>query len=246
MNGENCGKPDEFKLKECANSYLAVGRKYGVSDNAIRRRCHYYRINYKAIRSRTLDKSSGGSETSGEKDAESHLEREALNLSDDIVHTTDITLTETVDKQHRTWSFNEISARYSELDYGYYIPAGEFIGFQSASNKQARDIGTKERSKQDQDTVRLLIDATCGNAFGIYKHLIEDYDVPRELARSVLPVAAYSRMSATVDLHNLLHFLKLRDHSHSQYEIQVYARAIKELIRPIVPITIGIWEELNS
>lgn len=148
--------------------------------------------------------------------------------------------------RHRTWSFNEVSARYTELDLGYYIPAGELIGYQSKSNKQVRDIGTKERSKEDQETIRLLIEATNRNAQNVYKVLMNEYDVPRELARSVLPVAAYSRMYATVDLHNLLHFIKLRDHSHSQYEIQVYARAIKELIRPIVPITIGIWEELNS
>lgn len=132
------------------------------------------------------------------------------------------------------------------MDLGYYIPSAESIGFQSESNKQVRDIGTKERSREDEETIRLLLNATCGNAFNVYSILINDYGVPRELARSVLPVAAYSRMYATVDLHNLLHFIKLRDHPHSQYEIRVYAQAIKELIRPIVPITMEVWEELNG
>ena len=39
----------------------------------------------------------------------------------------------------------------------------------------------------------------------------------------------------TVDLSNLLHFLELRDSEHAQWEIREYARAIKKLIKPIVP-----------
>lgn len=49
-------------------------------------------------------------------------------------------------------------------------------------------------------------------------------------------------MYATVDLHNLLHFLRLRDHDHAQHEIKVYAQAMKELIRPIVPVAIEAFE----
>jgi thymidylate synthase (FAD) len=75
-----------------------------------------------------------------------------------------------------------------------------------------------------------------------YRTLIKK-GTPRELARSVLPVAAYSRMFADVDLHNLFHFLRLRLHEHSQYEIRVYALAILELIRPIVPISVSEFEK---
>jgi thymidylate synthase (FAD) len=59
---------------------------------------------------------------------------------------------------------------------------------------------------------------------------------PRELARSCLPVNTYSRMFATVDLHNLFHFLRLRLHPHAQHEIRAYATALATLIQPIVPI----------
>lgn len=148
--------------------------------------------------------------------------------------------------RHRTWSFNEISARYAELDLGYYLPAGELIGFQSASNKQMRDTGAKERSREDQETIRLLIESTNRNAQNVYQVLMREFGVPREIARTVLPVAAYSRMYATVDLHNLLHFLDLRTHEHSQYEIRVYAEAIEQLVRPICPITIQTWRGLKN
>jgi thymidylate synthase (FAD) len=63
------------------------------------------------------------------------------------------------------------------------------------------------------------------------------------LARAVLPVAAYSRMFASVDLHNLFHFLKLRIHEHSQYEIRVYAEAILSLIEPTCPVAVKAFKE---
>ena len=67
--------------------------------------------------------------------------------------------------------------------------------------------------------------------------------VPRELARSVLPVGTYSHMFATVNLHNLMRFCKLRLHDHSQYEIRVYAQALLDLIEPIVPVTVAAFKK---
>lgn len=82
----------------------------------------------------------------------------------------------------------------------------------------------------------------CENAFMLYRGLISN-GWPRELARSVLPVATYSHMFATVNLLNLFKFLTLRCHSHAQYEIRVYAEAMHKLIRPIVPVALSAWED---
>jgi thymidylate synthase (FAD) len=135
--------------------------------------------------------------------------------------------------RHRTWAYNEISARYTELDEGWYVPEPEVITTQSPTNKQMR---TKEQHPMSND-IADSIEYYCKYAFGEYKRLIE-MGCPRELARSVLPVAAYSRMFATVNLHNLFHFLRLRLHEHSQYEIRVYAEAMLQLIEPIVPVAV--------
>lgn len=140
--------------------------------------------------------------------------------------------------RHRTWSFNEISARYTELDEGFYVPASEQITTQSESNKQMRTTEPHPGAAH----WRAMIANTCGSALTVYKAMLAD-GVPRELARSVLPVAAYSRMFATVDLHNLLHFLRLRLHEHAQYEIRVYAEAIVDLIQPFVPVTMSAFKE---
>ena len=135
--------------------------------------------------------------------------------------------------RHRTWAYNEISARYTELDEGWYVPDVAQITTQHTSNKQMR---TNEQHPEAAD-IAWLIDMQNNASFAAYKTLIEK-GCPRELARSVLPVGAYSRMFATVDLHNLFHFLRLRLHEHSQYEIRVYAQAMLQLIEPIVPVAV--------
>lgn len=140
--------------------------------------------------------------------------------------------------RHRTWSYNEISARYTELDEGYYVPEEEQITTQSTDNKQMRTTSRNPESEKIQS----IIEVRNRQSFLAYKQLLE-LGTPRELARSVLPVASYSRMFASVNLHNLLHFLRLRLHTHSQYEIRVYAEAILQLIRPIVPVTIAEFEK---
>lgn len=136
--------------------------------------------------------------------------------------------------RHRTWSFNEVSARYSMLPEEFYIPEVSQITTQSASNKQMRTDIEHPSATAVQD----MISAQCASAFHVYHELLT-MKVPRELARGVLPVNTYSHMFATVDLHNLAHFLKLRLHEHSQYEIRVYAQAMLELIEPIVPVAVA-------
>lgn len=135
--------------------------------------------------------------------------------------------------RHRTWSFNEVSARYAELPEEFYVPLVEHVGVQSTSNKQMRT----EEVHPKAELMQSLIKMQCEGAFHTYKALLNE-GCPRELARGVLPVNTYSHMFCTVDLHNLFHFLRLRLHEHSQYEIRVYAEAMLEIIKPIVPVAV--------
>ena len=145
--------------------------------------------------------------------------------------------------RHRTWSYNELSARYKELPEDYYLPSIETIGKQSKSNKQARDISEKMTFEEKQARAEEIAEMAqhCRNAFKTYNNLINS-GWPRELARSVLPVNTYSHMFATVNLLNLLKFLTLRCDPHAQYEIRVYAEALKELATEIVPVCMEAWK----
>jgi thymidylate synthase (FAD) len=136
--------------------------------------------------------------------------------------------------RHRTWAYNEVSARYSELPEEYYIPEVSQITTQSASNKQMRT----DEIHPHAELYQRMIAAQCESAFHTYQQMLSD-GVPRELARGVLPMNTYSHMFGTVSLHNLANFLRLRLHSHAQYEIQVYAQAMLDLIEPLVPVTVG-------
>lgn len=148
--------------------------------------------------------------------------------------------------RHRTWSYNELSARYKELPEEFYIPNSSIIGEQSKSNKQMRNIDQEVDVEQLQKRYRECIELRNHNeeSFALYRTLMTK-GWPRELARSVLPVSTYTHMFATVNLLNLLKFLTLRTHSHAQYEIRVYAEAMLELIREIVPVSVAAWEKTN-
>lgn len=135
--------------------------------------------------------------------------------------------------RHRTWSYNELSGRYKELSPEFYMPNPEVIGVQADNNKQARTIITRT----DVDANIIKVSEVYAEVYSLYKELLEN-KWPRELARSVLPVSTYSHMFATVNLHNLLRFLKLRCADDAQYEIRQYANALRDLITPIVPVTI--------
>lgn len=146
--------------------------------------------------------------------------------------------------RHRTQSYNELSARYRQLPELFYIPEPHLIGKQNSDNKQMRDVMTEEdynalpiNEKMDIDLVRQEMLRSNRAAFAKYKTMIE-MGVPRELARSVLPVSTYSHMFATVNLWNLFKFLGERLDPHAQYEIRVYAEEILGLIEPFVPVAV--------
>lgn len=151
--------------------------------------------------------------------------------------------------RHRTQSYNELSARYRELPEEFYIPEDHLIGTQSTDNKQMRNTLTAEEFANLPESERLLADrvrVTMRNhnqqGFLLYRQMLQD-GVPRELARSILPMGTYSHMFATMNLHNLFKFLGERLHPHAQHEIRVYAQAMLELIRPVAPVAVQAFED---
>ena len=129
--------------------------------------------------------------------------------------------------RHRTWSYNEISRRYTEVDMEFYAPPA--IREQAKVDRQA-----SVESARDHSAEIAKISAHNEASLRLYNELLES-GVCREQARGVLPQNMMVTFWATVDLSNLIHFLDLRDSEHAQWEIREYAKAIKKLIAPIVP-----------
>lgn len=143
--------------------------------------------------------------------------------------------------RHRTMSYSELSARYRSLPENFYVPEADKIGVQATDNKQARNLETNPKAKEIRDLMR----ESNSQAFSAYTRLLAK-GTPRELARSVLPVATYSHMFATVNLLNLLKFCTLRSHPHAQFEIRAYSDALLELIEPIVPIALEAYHATDQ
>lgn len=149
--------------------------------------------------------------------------------------------------RHRTANVNEYSARYSILDREFYIPEKENLSFQSAQNKQCR--GNSELSEKEVMKVLNIIKSDAERCYANYMDMMninEDTGdtidenregLARELARMNLNLNFYTQWYWKIDLHNLLHFLRLRSHKHAQFEIRIYAEKMLEIVKKWVPIT---------
>ena len=156
--------------------------------------------------------------------------------------------------RHRTANVNEYSARYSILDKEFYIPKPQHMSSQSTTNKQGR--GSNLSKKDTERFLKILKDDAERN----YKHYedmlnenqsgeIKNDDktgLSRELARINLTLNTYTQWYWKIDLHNLLHFLYLRDDPHAQYEIQAYAEIIlNKIVKKWVPYTYSAFKEFQ-
>ncbi len=156
--------------------------------------------------------------------------------------------------RHRTANVNEYSARYSILDKEFYIPKPQHMSSQSTTNKQGR--GGNLSKKDTERFLKILKDDAERN----YKHYedmlnenqsgkIKNDDktgLSRELARINLTLNTYTQWYWKIDLHNLLHFLYLRDDPHAQYEIQAYAEIIlNKIVKRWVPYTYDAFKEFQ-
>lgn len=155
--------------------------------------------------------------------------------------------------RHRTANVNEMSGRYSELPEEFYTP--EAYSPQSASNKQGReeggDLGQKPITMYGDPSVTLVpftlplskvIKQHSEQAFDVYRKALE-LGVSKEMARMHLPLSVYTQWYWKIDLHNLFHFLRLRLDSHAQYEIRVFAEAMADIVKQIVPWA---WEAFED
>jgi thymidylate synthase (FAD) len=143
--------------------------------------------------------------------------------------------------RHRMQNLNEVSARYTELPDEFYIPAN--FRAQSEINKQT---SSNHIIDQDNAAAQSLLIQHCRDAYKLYKSLLSNYGVAREMARFCLPVNIYTEVYACWDMKNLLHFISLRDDAHAQWEIQQYGKAIKEICRELFPWTMEAYENIQN
>lgn len=144
--------------------------------------------------------------------------------------------------RHRTASWNEESARYSEVDDNPVYMPHEWRG-QSEKNKQAGEGVVDMTPVVDEFGFIEPNGATTyadliTESKDVYKRL-NSAGVERGLCRLACTEGRYTRWIWKIDLHNLLHFLQLRMHPHAQWEIRQYANAIAGIVAERAPL---VWE----
>ena len=142
--------------------------------------------------------------------------------------------------RHRTARLNEISGRYSVMKDEFYVPGEDAVAPQSTDNKQGRSGAAF--LPEEARAIQAELETQQKGAYQEYEALLER-NVARELARINLPLSMYTEWYWQIDLHNLLHFLKLRMDAHAQYEIRAYAEAMFEIAQRVCPIATEAFDE---
>jgi len=139
--------------------------------------------------------------------------------------------------RHRTWSYNEVSRRYTDEDIEFYFP----------KEWRAQDTKNKQGSAGQLEILdaHFILRNTVAVAQISYAALLQK-GVAKEMARMVLPQNLYTIFYGTVDLKNLLHFIELRADEHAQLEIQIYAKAMEDIIKDYVPWSYEAWREKRN
>jgi thymidylate synthase (FAD) len=140
--------------------------------------------------------------------------------------------------RHRTASVNEYSGRYSLIPMLFYTPPAEQLQTQSRRNNQGRsgagaDPRVHAEALRRWESIRKESQAT-------YEWLTGE-DIAREISRIDLPVSTYTQWYWKIDLHNLLHFLRLRADPHAQWEIQEYGRVMAGMLKRVAPLSYEAW-----
>ena len=151
--------------------------------------------------------------------------------------------------RHRTWSYNEISRRYTDVNIKFYEPK-EFRT-QHKSNRQASnaeeliDPEVVWGGKNYGRAASHLVGLHNQKSLELFNSLIEA-GVCREQARGVLPQNLYTEYYGTVNVSNLLKFIDLRTHEGAQWEIQKMAEACLEIATDLFPVTVGAYRRIKE
>tara|TARA_A100001515_G_scaffold11659_3_gene9098 strand:+ start:10776 stop:11477 length:702 start_codon:yes stop_codon:yes gene_type:complete len=149
--------------------------------------------------------------------------------------------------RHRTWSYNEISRRYTDVDINFYEP--QSFRSQHDTNRQASNLDSFDPFIDSEKitggtTASYLVRNHHKKSLALYNKLLEN-GVCREQARGVLPQNMYTEYYATVNLNNLLKFIDLRTHAGAQVEIQDLANGMLQIARSLWPVAVDSYAKLR-
>lgn len=139
--------------------------------------------------------------------------------------------------RHRIGSFNEFSARYSEVPNEMFVP--ELSEIRTQTGKPGAYTFEQVDMPLALDANRIINQAN-ENAYSSYSELL-DMGIAKEVARTVLPMGMFTQFYWTVNARSLMNFLSLRTDSNAQLDIRKYAGAVEVLFALEMPQTYKSW-----
>lgn len=144
--------------------------------------------------------------------------------------------------RHRVANLNEKSGRYSEFEKDYYLPDVSRFKKSHKTNKQGSG---GQIPLEDAKKAQSIMYQVAETEWQAYQDLLQ-LGVSRETARGVLNVNYYTEVVWQMDLRNLFHYLKLRNDSHAQEEIQEMAQIIEDIVAEHYPMCYSAWQEFDK
>lgn len=135
--------------------------------------------------------------------------------------------------RHRTFSYNETSGRYKELEPRFYLINDDRPVVQKGKVGAYRfDGGEPEQYGHVYASTTLAY----SSAWRAYQNML-DRGVAREVARNVLPVGTMTQFYATANPRNVMQFLLLRNDPNALFEIREVAEKIESVFAEEMPLT---------
>lgn len=152
-------------------------------------------------------------------------------------------------QRHRTAKINEFSQRYSEVPLvdEYYHLSSSDCGIRQAHTPGGNKQGSEEITDEDKAYIikkEIIVLERLVNEMYYHYHELVKLGMAKETARAYLPLGCYTEFFWNMDLHNLLHFLKLRMDNHAQWETRQYANAIYEIVKTLCPTVIEVFDDV--
>lgn len=143
--------------------------------------------------------------------------------------------------RHRTFSYNETSGRYKQLEPRFYMVPDERPKVQKGKVGAYRfEPGDEEQNRVTKWSTRVAYKVS----WRMYQAMLK-IGIAKEVARNVLPVGTMTQFYVTGNPRNWMQFFLLRSDPNALYEIRQVAEEIEKQFAAAMPLTYDAFKQYD-
>ena len=131
--------------------------------------------------------------------------------------------------RHRSFSFQQFSQRYAEVEYDIELPKLR------SPHPKNRQMSLNDLDEDLVNELQYEIKKHFEASNLLYKRLLS-YDIASESARFVLPLNTPTKLYMNGTIRSWIHYINLRSANGTQIEHQILALEIKKIFQDNLPI----------